>query len=468
MNHFFKEIQKFFDQKSYYMNFSSNQSKLQAVEVNDQSSGDFHGSFFIDLATHDTLKKLFQIYLLFLTIHFIGTCIAPSNFEQSSKVYSINYDPTIKFVEVDVTLSNLQPKNRLITAYGKVLRKDTQNDESILLNATSRSMYSYQFVITNLTDPFDFDIHANFVKNEKFSSSFLILNNTVNRYDLIQTRLNIGGDFSNIDGFNFYWTSTNPNSERFLCFAKLSILFFIIYVLIFFVPLRKYRIEVLTQKTLVILLFFALLSSIPITFLVYDKFAYLYECISVSVFIAIFRFFCIIQINITNDGDSTSQQKLITNLIILFLFTSILDSSSHFLRILEKEKPHELQYSILTVELLNSAVNLVVCAGLIFYCLSSWRRNRDSNLPRMIISISLLLVSSVISIFTEIIALFLKLRIQYIWPEMIFILYHLGTSILFAFLFRPADNLQYEDIGNNERKNSNIMSPGSVDLFGDD
>ena len=49
-----------------------------------------------------------------------------------------------------------------------------------------------------------------------------------------------------------------------------------------------------------------------------------------------------------------------------------------------------------------------------------------------------------------------------------FLLYHLGTVTLLAFLFRPADSLQYEDIRLNEKQNLNQMPTNSVDLFDDE
>ena len=447
----------------------SQDNNLQAVEVNDQSSGDFHGSFFLDLATHDSLKKLFEVYLVFLIIHFIGSFIAPPNFACSSKIYQIVFDPTIKYVEIDVTLSNLQPKNRLITTYGEVLRKRALNNESIELEITSRTMFNYKFSNVNLSDPIELKDTVYFNENEKSSSPFLIFNKSVDNYDLAQTRLNIHTDFQNIEAFNFSWMSINPNSERFLSYGKLSSLFFSIYILIFFIPLRRFKIEAVTQKFIAILLILSIFASIPITLLFYNNYAFIFECISSAIFVSAFQLFCITQIIITKNNDSLNQRKFFTFTTILFLLTSLLSGLSHFFRFLEIEKPYYFQFSILNIEYINSLVSLVLSICFAVYGLSAFQNRSNQNSSRISISSSFLILSSCFTIFTDTIALLFKWKIKYIWPEMTFLLFHLVSVVYLAFLFHPADNLQYEDIDNNEHANINSIPPGgSVDLFDDD
>ncbi|OHT10049.1 hypothetical protein TRFO_20857 [Tritrichomonas foetus] len=446
------------------MNLRENSVKLQQVELNDSPSE--NGNFFLDLASITTFKTLGIIYIGFLLIHAFAAFIAPPNSTESTRFYPIQYDPTTKFVEVDVTLAKLSPRNRLVTVHSQVSRKEANGEESVKLSISLSSSFNKNYINMKYIEPVNIEETVTFRGSDKLSSSFLVFNKTVDNFDLVTIRLNIEADYQNIDGFNFKWTSLNPNAGRFIGFAKISSAFFIIYILVFFIPLIKFEIEPFTQKFVLFLMICALLSSIPVTLFNFDNISAFYEFASLSIFVTVLRIFSVTQIQIPQSQYLKPDKN--KTLIISFVLgiSTLVDVFARYSRYLIQDKPIEFQFFISNIEKLNILFNLIISICLLIYGVLS----HNSNSRRSFLFSSFLILLAIVELATEVLAPILKLNVVNIWPPMIFIAFNTVSAIFLAFLFHPAEDLQYQGVGRADNGNSlqieDAQDPGN--LFDDD
>ena len=416
---------------------------LSRIEIDDEPNFGSSGGFFIDLASPSSLKQLLLLFIFFILVHAIAAFYAPKYELKQSRFYPIEYNSATNFLKVDLTLSNLSPGNRLVTVDCEISRKNTNELNEMELNITLTENFNKNFNFIRINQPKNIFPVVRFMNNDQLSSPFQVFNQTVTDFDQVQIRFEVQSSFDNVDGINFNWTSTNPNSYRFIGFCKLSSCFFVIYLFVFFIPFSQFDIEPFTQKLIVFYLSAAFFVTLPISTLLNNDNLMIFDIIIFSIFLSSFKLFLVLQDTIAqNDGEIHLSNSKVIMAIFLFVLCAIIDIIAKGSRDKLQKSPFYLQEQFTFSEMLNIGINFLTSILFILYGIMLLKKSM--YIRRSVLSSIALFISSILTLSVEVVIPIFHINVKYICPQMIFISFHIVISLFVAFLFHQADDIQYQ------------------------
>jgi hypothetical protein len=210
-------------------------------------------------------------------------------------------------LEFDLTLSGLQEDHRFVEIRCALVRrrKPTQHLTSTVLFSPHFTFRHNFTIVHQLLNPkqsstVEFDVGT-------FESTpFTILNYPIKKFNSIDIRIVIAGSFNPIESCTFHWTFANPIAQRSLQLSRAVMSLLPIFMLALFSLLLQFNPDTFTQLFCFVLGITGVVGSNPLGAIFSRNTAVSpVDHILLSVYVALFRLFCAVQLDIVRRGQPT-------------------------------------------------------------------------------------------------------------------------------------------------------------------
>jgi hypothetical protein len=228
--------------------------------------------------------------------------------------------------------------------------------------------------------------------------------------DTIQIRLSARADFTKVAGIQFSWNFANPSADKYNRSTKLLLSFLVAYMLVLYAFYLKFDSESFTQVYLLVLGITGVFASNPINYFFPSvPGANVSDHILLAIFIAIYRMFLILELEMLRSHSTRPKTVLVAVLAIIFAFYATVDAAAGYDRQTHIANSEIETATVLQTEIARACLHSVYSIIALVYLIIAGVSNDGLNTRRLfffgfsvISTVFVTLLSDVCLLFTNV------------------------------------------------------------------
>jgi hypothetical protein len=373
---------------------------------------------YMDTLTGSEPSVLATAFGAIILLHSAMAFASAPRYEFSEQFYPINLTSSDTSVLIDVTFTHILDSHRFVRLEGSAVRVSSDYSTELPLTINFSSLFTSNFETVRFDAYNQTQLSVKFDDGQFTSSLFTILDDKVESYDMIEIRMQIDSNFSEISGFAFTWSSFSADSETYLEFCRRISSLMIVTALAFF-PLSSFTSEFPWHLIMVSL---GALNSV----------AGSYSAIDLTALVILMRVFLIVDLELSEHS---------VFLIVLLVCLGIADFYCQRQRNREKSLPKEDQTAgiVVVFAFFFAVANLLYLFSMLPRPSRSIEAfSRKSSFHRAIFSY-FCAISAGVSCLRNGTSAFLPGSDLETTAEMIFESFHLTIAVFIVFLLHPSE-----------------------------
>ncbi|OHS95095.1 hypothetical protein TRFO_38715 [Tritrichomonas foetus] len=364
-------------------NKSQDLGELADVDLAPHVLGGSH--FFIEGDSMISIMVTYVMIFAFFIMHLYAAIRSPEVLSRKEEFYGFNQTEGNTTLDLDATLSQLQPLHHFLNVNGSIVRKSTQNDKKMTLEASSKVNYLKNYNSQNSESTDTKPLVVTFHDGSNTSLPFPILHKVLGDYDTIQIKMTLTADYTDIEGIKFDWKFANPSAEKYLASAKILMSFLIGYMLIVFVFYFKVDGEQFTQIFCIILGIAGVLSCNPFSYLMQSSSGLqIADHILMAIFLNIFKAFVFFELELLRTRSSVPNNSFLMVLFAFYGLVAIFESAASYDRQAFLRKAQNEINVLLPSEKINSYLELITGLAMIPHFIVAFIQNAGTNIRRLV------------------------------------------------------------------------------------
>jgi hypothetical protein len=292
---------------------------LPDLEISSVADSPFF--FHIDRASPRTIGLTFLTLSSFLLLHIVASGKAPGFLDNGEVYFPLNASNSARSLDLDYTMSELQDSHRFLDINCSLLFSHPHpHATSLSLAYTSRALFLTNFTVTNSVNSNEQTFNLTLIPGSRETAAFPVIRKEILGYDTAQLTLTITADFEGVTGGLFRWSFANPAAIQYSIVARSVVSALIGYQLLVYLAWLDWGTEFTTELFLIAIGILGILAGNPL-YLFVSKVSSV--CLSdhffLSLFVAVFRLFCLLQVwVIRSQGKSAANPLLLVFLVAFF------------------------------------------------------------------------------------------------------------------------------------------------------
>ena len=430
------------------------------VELDGHSNAGSH--FFIESTGWWSFLTTIAMLGAFLVMHTYAALRAPPLLASKEEFFKLNSTESNVSIDVDITLSQLQDLHRFIDVNCSFIRKEVADDVTLPIDVKTSysSMLNFVTVSEEKQDNRKFDLK--FTAGSNRSTAFPVIKLTVKGIDTTTIRMTVQTQYANIEGFQFHWDFNNPSAEKYCSSAKLLMSFLIGYMLVIFAFYLKFDAESFTQIFLLVLGITGVFASNPLNiFLPTSSGAKISDHILMAVFIAVFRMFLMVQLELLRSHNTAPPTVLTIVLGVFFGFYATVDAAAAYDRqalVIASRTPDAV---ILPTE---KALMFIDCLYIILstgYLVLAAMMNQGANTRRVGYNGFAVCLTNLVTFITHVYFVLENIEMYSVMPQMLFSSIHVSLAAFSIFLLHCGGGPEYRPV---DEKNAGDEQAIMIDI----
>lgn len=416
------------------------------------------------LLQDSSLRNTLGSFFLFIFVHFIVALNAPSVISTHNDYFNITSRGINSTNQVDVTLPELEKRHRFVRVECRFMRENViekshmEFETKVLTTIVKES----DIILKNTTERMIQEVWFN--DNSLSSTIFFVLKQEIKDFDLIQFKLQVTGDFTKINFFNFLYHYGNLSVDEYGRSDKLLMTILTCYMLYVYIRNLKFSNEMFTQVLCLVLGFSGIFALNPIQLFITKPSngmifsSYVYQ----AIFFALFRVFIISQIYLLFSKRSSPPLSIILILIIIFGIYSILQASASYDRNKFIKETQLIRCKILFTEKIlvyfHYTYILTTCLSILLVL------KIVSTSIKFFWHSTIILVTSFSTWYSGIYCVLTGKHMFSYAPEMVQISFHIVSAAFTLFFFTNNFELEYKKVQDSSQDNS-VLTITEVDFI---
>jgi hypothetical protein len=306
------------------MSLRQGDGNKKSADVAFSASSPLVSHFFIDGASPCSLFGACCLVVGFLAVHSYAILCAPSSLATKQEYFPVAGESSTSW-GIELALSDLLSIHRFVTVNCSVVSKNIESNRTLPIDvSTTKTMLrNSQVVGTQAVERIQRVIRFSNGLNQ--SDSFRVTQLPIDGLDSLRLKLSVRLSFPNLAGFAFLWTFANPAVDQYVGVSRLLLGCLVGYMLIVFAVHLQFDSDKFTQVLLLLVGISGVVAANPLRF-VYRPPSYA-EDILLSLFVALYRMFIILQIDALRRGPLLPNMVVILAAGIFFAIYGAIDAT---------------------------------------------------------------------------------------------------------------------------------------------
>jgi hypothetical protein len=417
---------------------------LMSIEIADPPPPISH--FFLDSASFKSIATTLFVLVCLLSLHLFFTYRMPTMRSYKDEYFPLTDVEPGYPLELELSLDLLNAVHRFVQVNCTLIRRRPSPKNSIfVLEYSSRIIFLKKSVTTNAIDFSNEKLRLNFWEGGQWTNSFTILHKEVGEFDSIAMHFSFSAEFDEIDGMSFRWCYGNPLAMKASRISKYLLSVLVFYMLIVYISYLTFDKDFFTQVCCLILGTAGVFASNPFSVL-FERFsgAQMFDYVLMAFFIACFRFFCILQIDLIRSGRHVPNLFLTITCGIFFAVYATFDAAASFDRAqyIAVVDP-DLELSMPTANVLE-ALHMTYGVMLAVVSIVALLMSNGFARRRLFVFILFGVAGLGATIFAQVICPQRKVYSDSLFPEMLHTVLHMITGAFLLFLMRSDPQQEYD------------------------
>jgi hypothetical protein len=247
-----------------------------------------------------------------------------------NEFYPLNWTHSNMSMDLDISCLGLQLHSRFIGLNGSLVRNERSAPRNMAVQISMNKTFSaFDAELRNEFKPFS-PYPIKFEKNDKYSSEYRVLNGEFEGIDTIHIRVSMVGDFTEITGFQFQWSFSNPSSDVYARYLTFLMSVMVGYALVAFCLALKLEPDGFTQVFVLVLGGAGVLASNPLRQLLFDEASDIWDHVFAAFYVAVYRLFLKLQLDVIRA--KTAAPRTLAGLlwVSFFVFYGLVEATATF------------------------------------------------------------------------------------------------------------------------------------------
>jgi hypothetical protein len=433
------------------------------VELSHKSPANSH--FYLETSSPSRIFTNGALLMVCTLAHLAVAFRAPSSFGFKEKAFNINQTDKVSSCEIELILSAMRDYHRFIAVIGSIVARNSDSERTLDVSVTQHTTTFNNSIAQKIGGEITFKAHVNFTSGCNRSSTFPVIITPVSQFDEYKLRLTVKADWTGINGIYLGWTFYNPGADKCAQTAGFIVSILMGYMVMVYCCTLKFEDESSTQIYLILIGVTGVFSSNPIRYLLASSGdPGIWDCILISVFVAVFRTFLLLQLEILR-GRNTAPNTILTLILAsTFLFYAILDATARYDR-----QNHVVESGSETALILQSENALMIfesgvfCISILYMILAVFG-NRWANGRRLWFFGILAGITGSVSLFCNAFCVFNNVHMFDVFRSMLVTAVYGGLASSTIFFLHCGAEPEYSDLNTRQNPKSFDVEEASVGL----
>jgi hypothetical protein len=404
--------------------------------------------FFLEHTSLWSLLIAVVILIAFVAMHGYAAIRSPPVIASKEEYYRMNATNENVSIDVEITLNQLIPEHRFVSVNGSLVTNDTTTSRVLPIDLTVHKTTQKNFVaVESNFHEGRRRIDLSFTAGNNRSSSFAVTRVQARDIDTLQLRLSLGTHYKSIAGFLFRWEFGNSIAEKYDQSSKLLMSFLVGYMLVVFAFYLRFDSELFTQVLLIVVGVTGVFAANPLNYFVKaQQRARIIDHTLMAVFIAVFRLFVILGLELIRTHSQTPPRTLVAALAVVFAFYATLDAAASYDRHSHLQHAENEVKVIFKTEAARVLFDIVFAVGSVGYFVVAAVANEGANLRRVIYFGIVVAAIASTTFISHVVFLATGAFMYTLLPDMLVCSTHVTFAAITLFLLHSAGGPAYKSL----------------------
>jgi hypothetical protein len=401
--------------------------------------------YFLDFATSSQIVTTLVVMFLFILAHVIAAFrVAPTRASRKTWFahtrHALNSSLDLKF-----TCTDLHQDHRFIEIrWMQVLTHPTAQTIDITVDWLARIQFVKNNRVLKTVNYEKETARGFFWRDDRYGTWFPLLHEEILGFDALRVLVTLAADFESVQAIMFELQYTDPTGFSYLKISRIFLSIFIAYMLIVYLSFIRVSKDMTTAIACVVLGLSGIVACNPLSLFISGSRAMRFcDSFVLSAFVALFRLFCLFEIETIRSRSDSSTSWIVWAAVIFFIFYAAVDTNADFEQSEIIARGRE-KLGRLPSETLRIGFHIVYGIGLIVWQTAAVVLSGGFAQVRLFVFIFLAEIGSFVTLFLQVICVWMAKLEETIVPEAVFTAVHMVMGGFALFFVRSSDVVAYK------------------------